>query len=201
WLLLVTTPKGHDAGRKGKLQRFVTESGYEEQEDERTRVGRNDPAPQSLLLLDLAAHTQRALAFDSLPGIDDDPLKAVREENEKLRRERGIEAGADDAARAGSGKKDKKDTKKEAGEAAKSRPVRIVSDAEDGGGGGIAWSADGQSLAIQIRAIDNKDRWIATVDFERVKLVSQHRLTDPAWINWNFNEFGWARDNRTLWYV
>ena len=83
----------------------------------------------------------------------------------------------------------------------KSRPVRIVSDAEDGGGGGIAWSADGQSLAIQIRAIDNKDRWIATVDFDRAKLVSQHRLTDPAWINWNFNEFGWARDNRTLWYV
>jgi len=29
----------------------------------------------------------------------------------------------------------------------------------------------------------------------------QHRLTDPAWINWNFNEFGWEKDDRTLWYV
>jgi len=197
WLLLVTSPKGHEAGRQGKLQRFVTESGYEEQEEERTRVGRNDPAPQSLLLLDLAKHAQRALAFDDLPGIDDDPLKAVREENEKLKRERGIDAGTDTDDKPA----DEKKKKKERNDEPKSRPVRIVSDAEDGGGGGIAWSADGQSLAIQIRAIDNKDRWIATVDFDRAKLVSQHRLTDPGWINWNFNEFGWARDNRTLWYV
>jgi dipeptidyl aminopeptidase/acylaminoacyl peptidase len=79
--------------------------------------------------------------------------------------------------------------------------VRIVAGGEDGGGGGIVWSDDGKALAIQIRAIDNKDRWIATVDFDRAKLVNQHRLTDAAWINWNFNEFGWERDNRTLWYV
>ena len=198
WLLLVTSPKGHEAGREGKLQRFVTESGYEEQEDERTRVGRNVPAPQSLLLLDLARHTQRALAFDTLPGIDDDPLKAVREENEKLKRERGTDAESDDT---GDDSSDEKEKKKDRKDEPESRPVRIVSDAEDGGGGGIAWSTDGQSLAIQIRAIDNKDRWIATVDFDRAKLVNQHRLTDPAWINWTFNEFGWARDNRTLWYV
>jgi dipeptidyl aminopeptidase/acylaminoacyl peptidase len=200
WLLLVTSPKGHDAGRAGKLQRFVTESGFEEQEEERTRVGRNDPAPQSLLLLDLAGHSQRALAFDDLPGIKDDPLKSVREENEKLKRERGIDA--DSGAAEGGGKAaGKKESRKEPKDESRARHVRIVSDAEDGGGGGIAWSADGQSLAIQIRAIDNKDRWIATVDFDRAKLASQHRLSDPGWINWNFNEFGWARDNRTLWYV
>jgi hypothetical protein len=91
-LLVVTSPKGYDAGRSGKLQRFVTESGYEEQEDERTRVGRNDPAPQSLLLLDLGARKQEKLALEDLPGIHDDPLKAVREENEKLERERGTGA-------------------------------------------------------------------------------------------------------------
>lgn len=85
WLLVVTSPKGYDTGKRGKLQRFVTESGYEEQEEERTRVGRNDPAPQSLLLLDLRGHSQHALALDGLPGIHDDPLKAVREENERHR--------------------------------------------------------------------------------------------------------------------
>lgn len=198
WLLLVTTPKGYDEGRHGKLQRFVTESGYEEQEDERTRVGRNAPAPQSLLLLDLAKHEQHKLALDDLPGIHDDPLKAVREENEKLKRERAKAAGKTDkdapqpSALSPQPSKDDKP---------KSRPVRIVADAEDGGGGGIEWSDDGRALAIQIRAIDNKDRWIATVDFDAHKLVSQHRLTDPAWINWNFNEFGWQQDNRTLWYL
>jgi dipeptidyl aminopeptidase/acylaminoacyl peptidase len=38
------------------------------------------------------------------------------------------------------------------------------------------------------------------VDFDRYSLVAQHRLTDPAWIGWSFNEFGWLADNRTLWY-
>jgi len=189
WLLVVTSPKGHEGGKQGKLQRFVTESGYEEQEDERTRVGRADPAPQSLLLLDLARHTQQALAVDDLPGIHDDPLKAVREENAK----------AQPAATDTKDKSDKKAAAKD--DAPKSRAVRIVAGGDDGGGGGIVWSADGKALAIQIRAIDNKDRWIATVDFDRAKLLSQHRLTDAAWINWNFNEFGWETDNRTLWYV
>ncbi|MFC4819782.1 S9 family peptidase [Dokdonella ginsengisoli] len=198
-LLVVTSPKSYDAGRSGKLQRFVTESGYEEQEDERTRVGRNDPAPQSLLLLDLGARKQEALALEDLPGIHDDPLKAVREENEKLKRERGAEvkpeAGSPDK------KKDAKKAEKKKNDEPKARAVRIVADGEDGGGGGIAWSEDGASLAIQIRAIDNKDRWIATVDFDRAKLTAQHRLTDPAWINWDFNDFGWLKDGRTLWYL
>jgi len=198
-MLVVTSPKGYDAGKSGKLQRFVTESGYEEQEDERTRVGRNDPAPQSLLLLDLVRHEQHALALDALPGIHDDPLKSVREENEKLKHDRGIETASGKGNDKPTAKEKSKDKKKD--DAAKTRAVRIVADAEDGGGGGIQWSDDGKSLAIQIRAIDNKDRWIASVDFDRAKLVPQHRLTDPAWINWNFNEFGWEKDNRTLWYV
>jgi len=195
WLLVVTTPKNHDKGKVGKLQRFVTESGYEDQEDERTRVGRNDPAPQSMLLLDLAQHEQHALASEDLPGIHDDPLKAVREENEKAKRAKGGDAKADKADAKDAKKNDKNEDKP------KSRAVRIVADAEDGGGGGIAWSEDGKSLAIQIRAIDNKDRWIASVDFDKYKLVNQHRLTDPAWINWNFNDFGWEKDSRTLWYL
>ena len=201
YLLAVTSPKGYDRGRIGKLQHFVTDSGYEEQEDERTRVGRNDPAPQSLLLLDLAKHEQHALALTDLPGIHDDPLKAVREENATFKREHADKANADDGHKDGHKDDNDKGSKQHDNKGEpKARAVRIVSRGGDGGGGGIAWSNDGQSLAIQIRAIDNKDRWIATVDFAKHKLVSQNRLTDPAWINWSFNEFGWSRDNRTLWY-
>ena len=195
WLLVFTSPKNYDKGKVGKLQQFVTESGYEDQEDERTRVGRNDPAPQSMLLLDLVAHEQYKLAADDLSGIHDDPLKAVREENEKAKRTEEKSAKTDDDAHRKNGKKEA------ASDKTKERAIRIVSRAEDGGGGGVEWSEDGRSLAIQIRAIDNKDRWISTVDFGTHKLVTQHRLTDPAWINWNFNEFGWEKDNRTLWYV
>ena len=191
WMLVVTSPKKYEKGKIGKLQRFVTESGYEDQEDERTRVGRNEPAPQSMLLLDLSKHEQYALALEDLPGIHDDPLKSVREENAKAHRDEA----KDTKPKPDADKKEKSDDKP------KSRAVRIVSDAEDGGGGGIEWSKDGTALAIQIRAIDNKDRWIATVDFGAHKLQSQHRLTDAAWISWNFNDFGFEKDNRTLWYL
>jgi dipeptidyl aminopeptidase/acylaminoacyl peptidase len=180
WLVIVTAPKSAAKGFEGKLTRYVTESGYEEFETERLRVGRNPPIPQSLILLNLVDHTQHALSIDNLPGISDDPLKAIREEN-------GTREAQADAVEA-------KDSKP------KTRGVTMVSDDPDGGAGGIVWSADGTALAIQLTSIDNKDRWIASVDFAKYELVPQHRLSDSAWINWTLNEFGWLSDNRTLWY-
>ena len=186
-LLVVTTPKGHDAGKVAKLQRYVTESGYEEQEDERVRVGRNLPAPQSLWLLDLGAHTQEKLAFADLPGIDDDPLKAIRAENEKARAKEA-KPSAD-----ATGKEARKDAK--AKSPADDKAERTLTIPR------MVWSRDGRHVAVQLRAIDNKDRWIARVDFAAKKLASEHRLSDAAWINWNFNEFGWTDDSAALWYL
>ncbi|MGN2243505.1 prolyl oligopeptidase family serine peptidase [Frateuria sp. GZRR33] len=183
WLLVVTRPKGYEPGRLPKLTHYVTDSGYAEGEDTRVYVGHNEPAAQSLLLLDLREHRHYALPTDSLPGITDDPLAAIRAQTVAALKK----AGKDDDAKAL--------------KAPDVRPVRIVSSAEDGGGGGIVWSADGRNLAIQLRAIDNKDRWIASVDFARHALTNQQRLHDDAWINWNFNDFGWLKDNRTLWYL
>jgi dipeptidyl aminopeptidase/acylaminoacyl peptidase len=180
WLIVVTTPKSAAKGFEGKLTRYVTESGYEEFETERVRAGRNPPAPQSLVLLNLLDHTVHALSTDTLRGIGDDPLKAIREEN-------GTTAAQPDPYSV-------KDSKP------KVRAVLILADEPDPGAGGIAWSRDGEALAIQIESLDNKDRWIATVDFNNYALVVQHRLSDPAWISWTFNEFGWLADSRTLWY-
>ncbi|HEY1141543.1 MAG TPA: S9 family peptidase, partial [Lysobacter sp.] len=78
WLLVVTTAKGADEGQAGKMPKNVTESGYEEFEEARTRVGRNDPLPHRLWLVDVAASKATELKFDSLPGIKDDPLAAMR---------------------------------------------------------------------------------------------------------------------------
>ncbi|MFN3311176.1 MAG: prolyl oligopeptidase family serine peptidase [Thermomonas sp.] len=161
WLLVVTSPKGADAGRAGKMPMYVTESGYEEFEDVRTRVGRNPPVPQRLWLAELATGTLRELAFDPLPGLRDDPLADLR---------------------------------KAAGKPPLDGP-RSLQVAE------IRWRGDGGSAAVMLRAIDNKDRWIATVDPAAGRLQPRHRLHDPAWINWSFNEFGWLPDERTLWYL
>jgi dipeptidyl aminopeptidase/acylaminoacyl peptidase len=183
WLLAVTVPKDYERGEQPKLIRYVTDTGYPEFESLRRDAGRNAPAPQTLWLFDLAKHTQSKIDVDSLPGIHDDPLAAIRAENEK--------AGLLKAPTEEKGKRTK------AGKSAKAdndktRDLEIA---------GIAFSRDGAHAAVQLRAIDNKDRWIATLDPAHPTLALQHRLHDDAWINWNFNEFGWENDSRTLWYV
>ena len=169
WLLVVTQKKGADAGQPGKMPKYVTESGYEEFQEVRTRVGRNPPLPQRLWLVDINAGSARELKFDALPGIDRDPLAKLRKAVGKPELEGP-------------------------------RAARIETDG-DGSGPAMHWSADGRNVAVLVRAVDNKDRWIASVDFDRATLQSRHRLTDPAWINWDFNDFGWMPDNRSLWLL
>ncbi|HEY1142379.1 MAG TPA: prolyl oligopeptidase family serine peptidase [Lysobacter sp.] len=169
WMLVVTTAKDADEGQSGKMPKYVTESGYEEFEDVRTRVGRNAPLPQKLWLVDLAAAKATEVKYDTLPGIADDPLAAMR-------------------------KAAKKDSLKG------NRDVQVLTSGDNSGAPSIRWSDDGRSVVVAIRAIDNKDRWIATVDLANAKLQPRHRLTDPAWINWSFNDFGWTPDGQ-LWLV
>ncbi|HEX4407857.1 MAG TPA: hypothetical protein VH206_03695, partial [Xanthobacteraceae bacterium] len=187
WLLVVTELKSHVKGREGQLTRYVTESGYEEFEKERLRVGRNPPAPQSLMLLNLTDHTMHALSLEKLPGIYDDPLQAVREENAK------VHPPATPPPAVGGEHKASGDQK--------ARGVWVINDEPDAiNSGSIVWSADGGALGLEIYAIDHKDRWIVSVDLANYALVPQHRLSDAAWIEGGFDEFGWLNDNRTLWY-
>ncbi|MBN8224749.1 MAG: prolyl oligopeptidase family serine peptidase [Xanthomonadales bacterium] len=169
-LLVVTRKKGADAGREGRMPTYVTESGYEEFETTRTRVGRNDPLPQALWLVDARDGSVRPLKFDPLPGIAVDPLAALRK------------AAGKDPLKG-------------------NRDVQVSTSGDNGDGSRMQWSADGRNAAVMVRAIDNKDRWIASVDLDAAVLQPRHRLTDPAWINWNFNDFGWLPDNRTLWFL
>jgi dipeptidyl aminopeptidase/acylaminoacyl peptidase len=180
WMLVITEPKAHVRGREAQLTRYVTESGYEEFEKERLRVGRNPPAAQSFVLLNLIDHTAHSLETDKLPGIYDDPLRFVREENAKAHpnaKQEPVAATADK----------------------KARGVLAVDEEPDGRPAGVIWSDDGGAAAIELYSIDHKDRWIASIDLVNHALVPQHRLNDPAWIE-TFNDFGWLNDDRTLWY-
>ena len=67
--------------------------------------------------------------------------------------------------------------------------------------GPMLWNDDGTRAAVMVFSVDNKDRWIATVDLAEGRLVPRHRLHDPGWINWEFNEMGWLRDGETLWLL
>jgi dipeptidyl aminopeptidase/acylaminoacyl peptidase len=183
WMVVVTSPKDHDAGKHPTVTHYVDDSGYPEAEKARTYVGRNKPAPQSLALLDLRTHRQYPLSTDALPGIHDDPLKTLRDKRIAQLRQEGHDAEA------------------KALQAPKTRPVSLgfVLTGESGHPA-VVWNDDGSNVAIEIMSHDHKDRWIVTVDFTGHKLVTQNRLTDPAWINWSFNELGWLHDNHTLWF-
>ncbi|MDO5504930.1 MAG: prolyl oligopeptidase family serine peptidase [Pseudoxanthomonas suwonensis] len=168
WMIVATTAKSADGGKRGEMPMYVTESGYEETETVRTRVGRADPPAQTLWLVDVTSAEVRKLSLDALPGITVDPLA-------ELRREAGKDALKGN------------------------RPVRL--DGGRSGGGPINWNAAGDRAAIMLRAVDNKDRWIVSVEPAQARVQARHRLTDPGWINWNFNDFGWMPDDRTLWLL
>ncbi len=177
FLLLVVEDADAEEGEKGIMPSYVTPEGYTTITETRTRVGRNSPAAQSLLLVDLAERSFVTIDYSPLPGIGDDPLGNLRQSAVDWY----VERGAD------------REEFEEKVEPPDDRPLTV----ED-----ITWNHDGSRAAIQLRAIDNKDRWLVTLEpGSEPRLQVQHRLTDPAWINWDYNGFGWMPDGRTLWFL
>ncbi|MGA9572949.1 MAG: prolyl oligopeptidase family serine peptidase [Lysobacterales bacterium] len=176
WLLLVTQAAKDDDGQKGSMPNYVTESGYVETETVRTLVGRNNPAPQAVWLIDLNSGEKHELDLDGLPGIGDDPLADLRKSAVEIY----VAEGED------------REAAEKRLKAPEKRSVQIWD---------IQWSDDGAQAMLYVRAVDNKDRWIATVDFETYKAVSRHRISDKAWVNPYHIEHGWLRDNRTAWFL
>ncbi len=175
-LLLVTSAKDADAGKRGTMPNYVTLSGYTETREVRTRVGRNGDAPHSVWLIDLESGDKHELDLGDLPGMDEDPLADLRANAV----EHYVGLGED---------RDKAAARVKAPE---TRGAQVFS---------TVWSWDGSQVLLWVRSTDNKDRWIATVDFDDRKLVNQHRLTDEAWNNWNHIEHGWLKDNQTIWFL
>ena len=165
WLFAVTERSQDELGRGGKMPMYVTESGHEEFEDVRTRVGRNPPRAQSFWIVDMRQGVPQAVSTAGLPGIGDDPLAALR----KAAGKEPLDGP---------------------------RPLQV-----EAGVDGLLWSADSRQLALMLHSVDNKDRWLATLEPSAAQLQSRHRLSDEAWINWAFNEFGWMPDQRTLWLL
>jgi dipeptidyl aminopeptidase/acylaminoacyl peptidase len=193
WLAVVTAPKGEE--KPAKMPRYVTESGDVDTKDVHAKVGAEALSPQSLILLDLRKHERHDLDGSVLPGIKDDPLKSLREAAEarkaaaKKKDEPAKEAKDPDKPAADKPEEAKKEEKP------KEPAARLIEVAD------LAGSDDGSRLAVQLRARDNKDRWLALWDAGSGQLIPRHRLTDAAWINWNLNDFGWLPDNETLWFL
>ncbi len=176
WLVLVTQAKDLKEGKRGSMPNYVTDSGYVEHQPTRSRVGRNGYVNQSVWLIDLEHGEKYELNVSGLPGLSNDPLKDLRKSAVNYYVEKG---------------EDRKSAKQRL-KAPDIRGVQVWTP---------KWSADGTQLLLYIRANDNKDRWLASVDFDAMKVVNQHRISDKAWVNSYRSEYGWLKDNSTLWFV
>ncbi len=72
---------------------------------------------------------------------------------------------------------------------------------------GPYFSPNGEYAILVARSLDNKDRWIASVDFETGDLITLDRQRDEAWIagpgiGWTFSSgvFGWLPDSEHIYY-
>jgi dipeptidyl aminopeptidase/acylaminoacyl peptidase len=203
WLAVVTAPKREGDLKPTRMPNYITESGNVETREVRAKVGTEKPVPHSVVLLDLREHKRHDLNLAALPGAKDDPLKELREAAEarkeaekklKEQEEKKAEGAAAEEPRKEDGGEggEKKGEEEKKPEEPQARALEVID---------LSWSDDGRQLALQLRARDNKDRWLATFATEGAELASRHRLTDPAWINWDYNDFGWLRDNETLWLL
>jgi len=176
WHLVITASADFADGKSGSMPNYVTASGHVENRETRTRVGRNGYAPHAVWLVDLDSGEKFELDLTELPGIKDDPLAHLRENAV----EHFVGIGED------------REAAEKRLKAPETRGVEIYT---------IQWSPDGSQAVFWVHASDNKDRWIATIDFEGKKLVSQHRLSDEAWVNNYHRGHGWLKDNQTLWFL
>jgi dipeptidyl aminopeptidase/acylaminoacyl peptidase len=173
WLLLGITIA--DTSRvSDNMPEFVTEDGYVNNRKVRPLVGTSKPSNETFYLVDLVQQKKQRLDLSNLPGINDDPLKAIRK---KAAKKIGYKFKEKDSARA----------------------VYAYDWAENQG---VEWTKDSKKAAILLFSYDNKSRWIVTFDTKNKSLKTAHWLSDDAWVNdWTFNQFGWLADNNTLYYL
>lgn len=173
---IVVVAKSVDWRGEGDIMpNYIGQDGRIKSEKVRRRVADAKPNQQTFWLLDLDKGVKHQLEIDALPDFNKDVLKAVKVENAKANNEKY---------------KSKKAP----------RTINLMVD-WTWSQSPVQWHSSGSQVALMLEAWDNKDRWIATVDFKKNKFVNQHQLHDDAWINYTFNDFGWFNNSERLFYL
>lgn len=177
-------------GKSTIVPNYVTISGFTEDIPARTKVGA--PLPTSeLFVYDIKRDTVLQVKTDSLPGINDVPAFA-KNYPQKETAPKDLPPLKDMPPSKDMPSKDRRDAKD------KKPAARSVSFSN------AVWSDDGKHAVLQLRAADNKDRWIVLLDVATQKLTVVDRLHDDAWVGGG-GGFGGANlnwiTNTKLWFV
>jgi dipeptidyl aminopeptidase/acylaminoacyl peptidase len=208
YLLVVTAAKDGDKRRVGKLPKYVTESGYEETDDERKRVSEAGPLPHSLKLIEVATRKVTELSLDDLPGIKEDPLAAMRaaqkldplKGNRAVRfeaREESIRWSANGARVAVMAQAiDNKDRWIAAVDlaAAKLKPLHRLSDTAwvNNRGNDFGWQPDNSTLWYESEESGYSHLYLQSADGKA------HALTSGKWEESNVT---WSSDGQTAYFM
>ncbi|MBL4910066.1 MAG: S9 family peptidase [Alteromonadaceae bacterium] len=153
------------------IPKYIAKNGHIITAKVRSRVSDNRQYSEQLFMLDAQAGKKTALDYSVLPDFDKDVLASVKTENYQ--------------------REGKKYTSKK-----QPRNIAVIESWDP-----IQWNAKGDTVAVMLEAWDNKDRWLSTVSVNTPKLINQHQLHDDAWINWNFNEYGWLNNSNSLYFL
>ncbi|WP_434928264.1 prolyl oligopeptidase family serine peptidase [Shewanella sp. HL-SH2] len=157
------------------MPNYLGQDGYVDPVPARSRVAEDKFPGQRLVLLDLNEHVKKDITIEGLTGFDEDVLADVKQENAVAKGE-------------------KYESKKSP------RLIQLMQDWE-WSQSAIQWHPTKNKLLVMIEAVDNKDRWIASVDLDKGSLTTEHRLHDDAWVNYNFNQYGWLSNSDNFYFL
>lgn len=156
--------------RRTLVPNYVTDAGFTEDLNVRTKVGRPGTTYE-FMIYDIPADTVYAVTADSIPGIYDRPAYMAEEATGSEE-----ETGEDPA------------------------PRQVIFH-------GPFWSDDGRRAAMVLLSLDNKDRWIMSLDPATGTLALLDHQRDEAWIGGpgifgrsRAGSIGWMPDNRRVWF-
>jgi dipeptidyl aminopeptidase/acylaminoacyl peptidase len=205
---------GEQTSGKGTIvPNYVTESGYTEDIQSRTKVGDNQGRAR-IALVSVATGEVKFVE----PGIRAEVAPRVQtrtEQNatESAQRERGAETQAQSGQQQSQAQSQQQTGSQaqqgQAGAQSQTPPRTQGSQQTEGAARDrevqlfqIQWSEDGTRAVMLARAADNKDRWVLSLDPSTAKTKVLARVHDDAWVGGPGSfTLGWLPDNRRVYFV
>jgi len=219
---VVATVSEPSAGKNTIVPNFVTESGYTEEIQGRTKVG--DMQGRTRLGLVSVATGEVKWVETGLQRAEVAPRVQTRTEQnttEAAQRERGVENQTQQAQQTGQqtqqlgGQSQQQTGQQQTGgqtQQGQQAPPRAQGQQTEAGAPALRdrdvqlfqlqWSEDGARAVLLARAADNKDRWIMSLDPLTAKTRVLARVHDDAWVGGPGSfTLGWLPDNRRAYFV
>ena len=210
------------ASKNTIVPNYVTESGYTEDIQGRTKVG--DTQGRTRLGIISTATGEMKWIETGLQRAEVAPRVQTRTEQnatESAERERGAETATQTAQQTGSqaqqvqqtqqgGQQQSQQQTGQQSQQTSAQPQRTQGQQTEGAQARdrevqlfqLQWSEDGTRAVLMARAADNKDRWVMSLDAATGKTKVLARIHDDAWVGGpSAFTLGWLPDNKRVYFV